>query len=55
MGFHDWYHVNKWEPSMYAKIVTKVTFTSICSRCDLRNENIYEFDPVTGAPIEEDK
>jgi hypothetical protein len=55
MGFHDWYSVNKWEPSREARIVTKVTFKSICARCDLEIVDVHEFDPVTGAPIEEDK
>ncbi len=52
MGFHDFYHVNKWEPSIDARIVTKATFTTRCSRCDYEHIDVYEFDPVTGEPIE---
>jgi len=52
MGFHDFQFISKWEPSKVARVVTKVSFTSFCSRCGLKIEDVHEFDPVTGAPIE---
>ncbi len=51
IGFHDYYHINKWEPSIEARIVTKVTYKTRCSRCDFEHIDVYEFDPTTGAPI----
>ncbi len=48
MGFHDFYGINKWEPSIDARTVTKVTFTTRCSRCDFEAVDVYEYDPETG-------
>jgi len=51
LGFHNFYHVNIWEPSIKAKIVNKVTFKTFCGRCDYAEINVHEFDPETGIPI----
>lgn len=51
MGFHDFQFISKWEPSKVARIVTKVTYTSLCSRCNLKIEDVHEYDRITGAPI----
>jgi hypothetical protein len=51
LGFHDWHHYHEYQPSRFARIVTKWTYTAICNRCKKIIKEEYNFDPKTGAPI----
>jgi len=54
LGFHKWRFTNEFIPDFYAPIITKWTFKSICLKCGKTEEVVDEFDPITGAPVDED-
>ena len=33
LGFHKWSFVDRWEPNIHARIVTRFKQTATCSRC----------------------
>lgn len=51
IGLHDFHFSEEWEPSIKAKIVTKVVFMTRCSRCNLIYRDTYTFDPITGETV----
>lgn len=54
LGKHKWLHSSVFYPSIDARIVTKVEFTNDCMRCGKKVFAVYNYDPNTGAVLEDD-